>query len=68
MMFLACCYNDPDMLIDPDTVYPTRPDCQDAPKSRFKPQAIPPNSFVQSFCFLRYDSHLEHRRFAPIFF
>ena len=40
MMFLACCYNDPDMLIDPDTVYPTRPDCTDAPKSRFKPQAI----------------------------
>uniref|UniRef100_A0A8R7UXA6 Rab-GAP TBC domain-containing protein n=1 Tax=Triticum urartu TaxID=4572 RepID=A0A8R7UXA6_TRIUA len=37
MMFLACCYNDPDMLIDPETIYPTRPDCTDAPKSRFKP-------------------------------
>lgn len=38
MMFLACCYNDPDMLIDPDTIYPTRADCPEAPKSRFKPQ------------------------------
>ncbi|XP_044421573.1 TBC1 domain family member 15 isoform X2 [Triticum aestivum] len=37
MMFLACCYNDPDMLIDPETIYPTRADCTDAPKSRFKP-------------------------------
>jgi hypothetical protein len=51
MMFLACCYNDPDMLIDPDTVYPTRPDCQDAPKSRFKPQAIFPNPSSNLYLF-----------------
>jgi hypothetical protein len=51
MMFLACCYNDPDMLIDPDTVYPTRPDCQDAPKSRFKPQAILPNPSSNLYLF-----------------
>ncbi|KAL6911328.1 hypothetical protein ACP4OV_000133 [Aristida adscensionis] len=38
MNMFMCCYNDPDMLIDPDTVYPTRPECRDeAPKSRFKP-------------------------------
>ncbi|CAM0942891.1 unnamed protein product [Alopecurus aequalis] len=44
MMFLACCYSDPDMLIDPNTVYPTRADClQDAPKSRFKPKGIHPS-------------------------
>jgi hypothetical protein len=52
MMFLACCYNDPDMLIDPDTIYPTRADCPEAPKSRFKPQAcnrfplIPHSSYL----------------------
>ncbi|GJM87297.1 hypothetical protein PR202_ga03237 [Eleusine coracana subsp. coracana] len=39
MMFMACCYNDPEMLIDPDTVYPVRPECRDdTPKSRFKPR------------------------------
>uniref|UniRef100_A0A0D3FBW6 Rab-GAP TBC domain-containing protein n=1 Tax=Oryza barthii TaxID=65489 RepID=A0A0D3FBW6_9ORYZ len=39
MMFMACCYNDPDMLIDPDTVYPIRPECrEDAAKTRFKPR------------------------------
>lgn len=39
MMFMACCYNDPEMLIDPDTVYPIRPECRDdASKTRFKPQ------------------------------
>ncbi|XP_025797586.1 GTPase-activating protein GYP7-like isoform X3 [Panicum hallii] len=40
MRLLACCYNDPEMQIDPDTVYPIRPDCRlDAPKTRFKPRA-----------------------------
>nr|CAB3451449.1 unnamed protein product [Digitaria exilis] len=39
MRLLACCYNDPEMQIDPDTVYPIRPDCRDdAPKTRFKPR------------------------------
>jgi hypothetical protein len=39
MRLLACCYSDPEMRIDPDTVYPIRPDCRDdAPKTRFKPR------------------------------
>uniref|UniRef100_A0A0D9VMF8 Rab-GAP TBC domain-containing protein n=1 Tax=Leersia perrieri TaxID=77586 RepID=A0A0D9VMF8_9ORYZ len=39
LMFMACCYSDPEMLIDPDTVYPIRPECRsDAPKTRFKPR------------------------------
>lgn len=39
LRLLACCYNDPEMRIDPDTVYPIRPDCRDdAPKTRFKPR------------------------------
>jgi hypothetical protein len=41
MMFMACCYNDLEMLIDPDTIYPVRPECHDdTPKMRFKPQVI----------------------------
>jgi hypothetical protein len=54
-MFTACCYNDPEMLIDPDTVYPVRPECcDDTPKTRFKPRAIlrqilKPNLFLLLF-------------------
>jgi hypothetical protein len=41
MRLLACCYNDPEMQIDPDTVYPIRPYCRDdAPKTRFKPRVF----------------------------
>lgn len=56
-MFLACCYND-DMLIDPDTIYPTHLDCQDAPKSRFKPQTHN-LLFLNLFFCLHYYSHLD---------
>jgi hypothetical protein len=53
MMFMACCYNDPDMLIDPDTVYPIRPECrEDAAKTRFKPRVI--DSFYP-FLILRFN-------------
>ncbi|KAF3341177.1 TBC1 domain family member 15 isoform X2 [Carex littledalei] len=35
---MYCCYADPEALVDPDSVYPIRPECkEDAPPSRFKP-------------------------------
>lgn len=50
LRLLACCYNDPEMRIDPDTVYPIRPDCRDdAPKTRFKPRVfLSPDCYIIS--------------------
>jgi hypothetical protein len=55
MRLLACCYNDPEMQIDPDTVYPIRPDCRDdAPKTRFKPRVFLSHPFFFPVIIINY--------------